>query len=126
DYGYTRADYYDPARTAGTLRCHYRHRAHDDPLILPGVQDITAWIDFDALAEAAEAAGFSVQEFATQARFLIGHALNEIFADARDTAPDEASRYRLAQEVKRLLLPSEMGECFRVMMLGRGSYARRS
>lgn len=117
DYGYAYGGYYDASRHAGTLRCHYRHRAHNDPLILPGLQDITAWVDFDALAHAAAEAGLRVAEHATQAQFLIANGLDEVFAQAYENAADEASRYALAQQVKRLTLPSEMGEKFRVMRL---------
>lgn len=119
DYGYAHGEYYHPARSGGTLRCHYRHRAHDDPLILPGLQDITAWVDFDALARAGDAAGLSVAAHATQAQFLIANGLDEVFAQAYAQAPDEAARYALAQQVKRLTLPGEMGEKFRVMVLQR-------
>ena len=119
DYGYAHGEYYHPARSGGTLRCHYRHRAHDDPLILPGLQDITAWVDFDALARAGEAAQLVVTEHATQAQFLIANGLDEVFAQAYSQAADEAERYALAQQVKRLTLPGEMGERFRVMRLVR-------
>jgi SAM-dependent MidA family methyltransferase len=119
DYGYSRADYYAPQRREGTLRCHYRHRAHDDPLILPGLQDITAWVDFDDLAETAAAQGFEITGAGSQAQFLIAHNLNEIFASAHAEAADESARYKLAQEVKRLTLPGQMGEAFRVLQLSR-------
>ena len=121
DYGHTRGDYYAPQRRSGTLRCHYRHRAHDDPLILTGLQDITAWVDFDALGEAGLACGLRMSAFLTHAEFLIAHGLDAVFAQAYEAAPDEATRYRLAQEVKRLTLPGEMGEAFRVMRLQRGN-----
>ncbi len=120
DYGYAQGDYYHPQRNAGTLRCHYRHRAHNDPLILTGVQDITAWVDFDALARAGAAAGLTIAAHGTQAEFLIAHGLEEVFAQAHAQAPDEGARYALAQQVKRLTLPGEMGERFRVMELQRG------
>lgn len=119
DYGYDRATYYAPARRDGTLRCHYRHRAHNAPLILPGLQDITAWVDFDALIEAGGACGFKTSAPVAQSRFLIEHGVEEVFAQAYSQAPDEAARYRLAQEVKRLTLPSEMGESFKVALLQR-------
>ena len=115
DYGYARDEYYAPERREGTLRCHYRHRAHDDPLLWPGLQDITAWVDFDALADAAATAGFERAGKTTQARFLIEHDLDAVFAHAYAQAPDEAAKYRLAQEVKRLTLPGEMGERFHVL-----------
>jgi SAM-dependent MidA family methyltransferase len=101
------------------LRCHYRHRAHGDPLLLPGVQDITASVDFDALARAGAAAGLALAAHSTQAEFLIAHDLDEVFAHAYAQARDEAARYALAQQVKRLTLPTEMGERFRVMELRR-------
>jgi SAM-dependent MidA family methyltransferase len=115
DYGYSREDYYSPHRGSGTLRCHWRHRAHDDPLILPGLQDITAHVDFAALVEAGAAAGFAATSPESQARFLIRNGLEEVFADAYANAADEAARYALAQQVKRLTLPGQMGEAFGVV-----------
>lgn len=115
DYGYARDEYYAPERREGTLRCHYRHRAHNDPLLWPGLQDITAWVDFDALADAAAAAGLERAGNTTQARFLVEHDLDAVFTEAYAQAPDEAAKYRLAQEVKRLTLPGEMGERFHVL-----------
>jgi SAM-dependent MidA family methyltransferase len=119
DYGYSAAEYYAPQRTQGTLLCHFRHRAHDNPLILAGLQDITAWVDFDALASAGAAANFEVYAHSRQADFLIENGLQEVFANAHEQAADEAERYRLAQEVKRLTLPGQMGDAFRVMGLVR-------
>jgi len=119
DYGCARASYYAPARRTGTLRCHYRHRAHNDPLILAGLQDITAWVDFDALLEAGESTEFATIANTPQSRFLIEHGLDEVFAHAHARAADETVRYRLAQEVKRLTLPGEMGDAFRVCALRR-------
>lgn len=119
DYGYSRAEYYAPQRANGTLRCHFRQRAHDDPLILPGLQDITAHVDFDALREAGAAAGFAVDATDSQAQFLIRNGLGEVFAEAYANAADEAARYALAQEVKRLTLPGQMGEAFRIMTFWR-------
>ena len=115
----THGEYTLPRNDTGTLRCHYRHRAHDDPLVLTGLQDITAWVDFDALADAARSAGFRVTEVMAQSQFLIENQLHEIFDDAYSAAPDEATRYRLSQEVKRLTLPSEMGETFKFAVLAR-------
>ena len=119
DYGHSRDDYYAPARNRGTLRCHYRHRAHDDPLILPGLQDITAWVDFDALGFAAASSSFSAISLHSQAQFLFANGLERFFAVAHARAGDEASRYRLAQEVKRLTLPGQMGDAFAVMTLAK-------
>ncbi|HEX7113052.1 MAG TPA: SAM-dependent methyltransferase [Mizugakiibacter sp.] len=120
DYGYPRREYYLPERSDGTLVAHYRHRAHGDPYHLPGLQDLTAFVDFTALAEAGNSAGFSVAAYLPQAQFLIASGLAEAFAAASEAAPDEAARYRLAQEVKRLTLPGEMGERFQVMLFARG------
>lgn len=117
DYGYARADYYAPQRSDGTLHCHFRHRAHADPLILPGLQDITAHVDFDALTEAGVAAGFEAAAPEAQAQFLIRHRLEMVFAEACANAADEAARYALAQQVKRLTLPEQMGEAFSVLEL---------
>jgi SAM-dependent MidA family methyltransferase len=115
DYGLPRAHYYHPQRAAGTLRCHYRHRAHEDWLWHPGLSDITAWVDFTRVAEAGAAAGLEVLGFATQAAFLLGTGIEARIAEARDLT----ERVRLAGEARRLLLPGEMGEACKVMALGR-------
>ncbi|RDI98611.1 class I SAM-dependent methyltransferase [Dyella solisilvae] len=120
DYGYVRREYYLPERTDGTLMAHYRHRAHNDPLHLPGLNDITASVDFTALAEAGNSAGFGVAGYMPQAQFLIGSGLQEAFGAAYEGAQDETVRYRLAQEVKRLTLPDQMGERFQAMLFARG------
>ncbi|MGH8090838.1 MAG: class I SAM-dependent methyltransferase [Rudaea sp.] len=125
DYGYSRADYYSPQRNGGTLRCHWRHRAHDDPLILPGLQDITAHVDFDALSEAGIAAGFKMAASESQAQFLIRNGLEEVFAEAYANAPDEAARYALAQQVKHLTLPGQMGEAFGVVNFSKKTGSRK-
>jgi len=119
DYGYVRREFYLPERRDGTLLCHYRHRAHDDPLILPGLQDITASIDFTALAEAGIGAGFEPVSYAFQSEFLIASGLDTAFAEAYQRTGDEAARYALAQQVKRLTLPGEMGERFQAMLFAR-------
>lgn len=115
DYGLPRAHYYHPQRTRGTLRCHFKQRAHDDPCINLGVQDITAWVDFTAVAEAAIACGLEVSGFTTQAAFLLAMGIEELIAGA--ASPVEHAR--LAGEARRLLLPGEMGEAFKVMALTR-------
>ncbi len=115
DYGMSRREYYHPQRVQGTLTCHYRHRAHDDPFRTPGLQDITAWVDFTAVAEAAEAGGLAVAGYATQGHFLIDAGLDQELAGASST-----QALRLAQQAKTLLLPGEMGERFKVMALSRG------
>lgn len=120
DYGYVRREYYLPERNDGTLRAFYRHRAHNDPLYLPGLNDLTASVDFTALAEAGNGAGFGVAGYMPQAQFLIGSGLQDIFGAAYEGADDEAVRYGLAQQVKKLTLPDQMGERFQVMLFARG------
>ncbi|KRA53962.1 hypothetical protein ASD77_04815 [Pseudoxanthomonas sp. Root65] len=114
DYGYTRREYYQPDRDTGTLRAYYRHRVHNDPYLWPGLQDITASVDFTALAEAGTQAGFDLAGYTTQANFLLGNGLQERLNEA-ETRADETTLLRLRNEAKRLTLPSEMGERFQVM-----------
>lgn len=118
DYGYPRAEYYHPQRHMGTLVCHYRHRAHDDPLILPGLQDLTAFVDFSAVADAGLAAHLELLGFAPQGQFLLGAGLLELVQTAL-VEPGSRESLLLAQQVKTLTLPGEMGERFKVMALGR-------
>jgi SAM-dependent MidA family methyltransferase len=116
DYGLARHEYYHPQRTEGTLRCHFRHRAHDDVLRYPGLQDISAWVDFTAVAEAACDAGLKVHGYCTQAAFLLACGLE---ADL-GAAGGVLERARLAAQARQLLLPGEMGEIFKAMALTRG------
>ena len=121
DYGLPRAQLYHPQRTDGTLRCHFRHRAHDDPFLHVGLQDITAWVDFTRVAEAGHSACLDVLGFATQAAFLIGSGMESLLSTEMQIAGDDLRRQsRLAGEARRLLLPGEMGEIFKVIGLGRG------
>lgn len=125
DYGYPRREYYLPERSDGTLVCHYRHRGHGDPFFLPGLQDITAFVDFTALAEAGVNAGFDFAGYCPQSAFLIGNGLaGEL--QLIDSIGDEAERYRRHQEVKKLTLPGEMGERFQLMGFQRGADLRGS
>ena len=118
DYGFPRAEYYHPQRRGGTLMCHYRHRAHGDPFFLPGLQDITAHVDFTAMAEAAQGAGADVLGYATQAQFLINCGLTEVMGRV---SADDARRYApLAGAANKLTSPAEMGELFKVLAFGRG------
>lgn len=118
DYGYPRREFYHPERRDGTLMCHYRHRAHADPLALPGLQDITAHVDFTAVARAGTAAGLRLAGYTTQAHFLLGTGLERILA-ASD--PDDVRAHlALTHQVKLLTLPGEMGERFKVIGLTRG------
>lgn len=115
DYGLPRAHYYHPQRTDGTLRCHFKQRAHDNPFINVGVQDITAWVDFTRVAEAADAAALDVRGFATQAAFLLGLGIEGMVTDVR-----------LASEARQLLMPGEMGEAFKALALTRNFDANLS
>lgn len=118
DYGYPRREYYHPQRQDGTLQCHYRQRVHNDPLVLVGLQDITAFVDFTAVAEAADAAGLEVGGFTSQAQFLIGAGLTELLAESDPS--DLRAHLERMREAKILMLPGEMGERFKVMGLMRG------
>lgn len=120
DYGFARREFYQADRSDGTLMAHYRHRALADPLFLPGLCDLTASVDFTALAEAGCDAGFDLLGYLPQSQWLIGASLPQAFEAAYAQAPDEAARYRLAQEVKRLTLPDQMGERFQAMLFARG------
>ncbi len=115
DYGLPRSHYSHPQRTDGTLRCYYKQRAHENPFINIAVQDITAWVDFTRVAEAAVEASLDVAGFATQAAFLLATGIEAMTAGATGVA----DRARLAGEARRLLLPGEMGESFKVMALSR-------
>lgn len=118
DYGFGRAEYYHPQRSAGTLMCHRRQRAHSDPFHLPGLNDITAHVDFTAMAEAAVDAGAELLGYTTQARFLVNCGITGLL-EAAD--PARAAGYLpLAAQAQRLLSPAEMGELFKVLALGRG------
>ncbi|MBV6687775.1 class I SAM-dependent methyltransferase [Xanthomonas perforans] len=118
DYGYPRGEFYRAQREDGTLRAFYRHRMHEDLYRWPGLQDLTASVDFTALAEAGTGAGFELAGYCTQASFLLGNGLDALLAQA-DTRTDEVGRMRLREQIKRLTLPSEMGERFQVMGFSR-------
>ncbi len=114
DYGYTRQEYYQPARNMGTLRCHYQHLAHSNPFFYPGIQDITAHIDFTAVAEAGFDAGFKIAGFTTQAHFLMGSGLLEMSVNPEANI---TTQIKVAQQIKTLTMPNEMGETFKVIAL---------
>jgi SAM-dependent MidA family methyltransferase len=116
DYGLVRREYYHPQRSSGTLICHYRHRAHADPFLFPGLQDISAWVDFSACADAARAAGLDVAGFTTQAQFLLA-----TLAAEPPPADAGAASLRERSALKTLLLPGEMGERFKVLLLRKGT-----
>ena len=119
DYGYPRREYYAPQRSDGTLRAFRRHHLVEDVFAYPGLQDITASVDFTALAEAGTGAGFDFTGYCNQASFLLGNGLEQRLAEAEAKARDEAGHHRLRQEAKRLTLPSEMGERFQAMGFAR-------
>lgn len=117
DYGYTRREYYHEEHAGGTLMCHYRQRAHDDYLLWPGLQDLTAHVDFTAVAEAATEAGLDVAGYTTQAYFLLDSGIDELLQQDDVGSVDYLKQ---AQQAKTLLLPGEMGERFKCMALTRG------
>ena len=117
DYGYGRAEYYHPQRSSGTLRCFHRHQAHDDPFILPGLQDISVHVDFTAIAESAVAAGLDVAGYTTQAEFLLATGLLEA---CRGVDPASRHHAELTAQIKRLTLPGQMGEAVKVLAAARG------
>lgn len=116
DYGFTQHEYYHPQRSKGTLMCHIQHRAHDDPFFAPGLQDITAHVDFSAIAASAHSAGLDVLGYTSQARFLLNAGLHEELLQN----PDLQSVQHL-RRVEKLLSEAEMGELFKVLALGKGT-----
>ncbi|HWH46977.1 MAG TPA: SAM-dependent methyltransferase [Burkholderiales bacterium] len=118
DYGFGRREYYHPQRDSGTLMCHYRHRAHDEPFLFPGLQDITAHVDFTAVAEAGMDAGLDLIGYTTQAQFLLNGGIADRLA--RTPAAQAAEYLPVAAGVQKLVSPAEMGELFKVIALGRG------
>jgi SAM-dependent MidA family methyltransferase len=118
DYGFPAREYYHPQRAMGTIMCHSRHRAHGDPFRRPGEEDITAHVDFSALAQAAREAGLEVLGYATQAQFLVNCGITDVLAQAN---VESALHYApIAAEAQQLLSPAEMGELFKVLAVGRG------
>ena len=118
DYGFPAHEYYLDQREGGTLMCHYRHHAHPDPFYLPGLQDITAHVDFTAMALAAQDAGLDVLGYMSQAGFLLASGIGELLL-AQD--PNDHARYLpQANAVHKLLSPAEMGELFKVLVVGQG------
>lgn len=117
DYGYPRKEYYFDERNKGTLICHYQHLVNEAPLYYTGLQDITASVDFTAVAEAADEAGLKVAGFTSQASFLSNSGLENFFVTALDKTPDD--QYKLAQQVRTLSLPAEMGERFKFIALSK-------
>lgn len=119
DYGHSQHEYYHAQRQQGTLMCHYRHRAHDDPFVYPGLQDITAHVDFTAMADAALDAGLKVRGYTAQALFLMDTGLNQLAESLN--SDDAEQQLTLATEIRRLTLPQEMGETFKVILFSKNA-----
>ncbi len=117
DYGYARSEYFHPQHSEGTLMCHFRQHAHGDALFYPGLQDITAHVDFTAVAEAADGTGLSVAGYTNQASFLLACGIEKLLQSS--AADQNVEWFQQAEGLKRLVLPSEMGERFKVMALTR-------
>ena len=120
DYGYPQREYYLPERSSGTFACHFRHHLHDDPYHYPGLQDLTAHVDFTRVADAAVDAGLELLGYTSQASLLLSLGLLELVESASGRAGGERQRVELAQSVKTLTLPSEMGERFQAIAFGKG------
>lgn len=120
DYGFARSEYYLPQRNDGTLRAFHRHTVSGNVFANPGLQDLTASVDFTALAEAGTGAGFEFSGYCSQAAFLIGNKLDERLAAHEAGLDDEAALYALRQQAKQLTLPAAMGEGFQAMGFARG------
>ena len=121
DYGFGESEYYHPQRHMGTLRAHYRHHALDDPFYLPGLCDLTAHVDFSAVARAGDAAGLSLAGYASQANFLINAGLTDLLMQI---SPADAAVYLpQANAVQRLVSPAEMGDLFKVIAFTQGNVA---
>lgn len=117
DYGFPASEFYHPQRADGTLMCHYRHRAHADPFLWPGLTDITAHVDFTAIAMAGVRAGLHVAGYTAQAPFLVGCGIVDALAGVG--APESMAYIKAASAVQKLLSPAEMGELFKVLALAR-------
>lgn len=117
DYGFPKREYYHPQRSQGTLMCHYRHYAHGDPFLYPGLQDITAHVDFSNVAQTAQANGSMLKGYCGQAQFLINCGITEILGR---TSPHNIAAYApLASQAQKLLSPAEMGELFKVIAVAK-------
>ena len=118
DYGVGRHEYYAEDRDDGWLRCHFRHRVHSDPLILVGIQDLTTWVDFSLIADAAATEGLAIEGYVSQAHFLLGGGLEEEMQQFANLSP--GSQLELSNQIKMLTLPGEMGENIKCLGLSRG------
>ncbi|MDD5295775.1 MAG: SAM-dependent methyltransferase [Rhodocyclaceae bacterium] len=121
DYGFPQREFYHPQRNQGTLMCHYRHHAHGEPFHRPGLTDITAHVDFTAVVEAGVNAGLELLGYAGQGQFLLNCGLTQVLEHHTPAEGTAGADYlRLASGAQKLISPSEMGELFKVMVLGRG------
>lgn len=119
DYGFPAHEYFHPQRGAGTVMCHYRHQAHTDPLLYPGLQDITAHVDFSAMAQAGLDAGADILGYMSQGRFLINCGIADLLA--KQASPEKPAQYLpKANAMQKLLSEAEMGELFKVIGFSRG------
>lgn len=117
DYGFPRHEYYHPQRASGTVMCHHRHQAHADPFARPGDEDITAHVDFTALAEAAHDGGAEILGYTSQAQFLVNCGITDVLGEAN---AENALHYApIAAQAQKLLSPAEMGELFKVLAVGK-------
>jgi len=117
DYGFPRSEYYHPQRSEGSLMCHYRHYAHGDPFLYPGLQDITAHVDFTVIAQAGVESGMELLGYVGQAQFLINCGITQVLT--RVSPADVSAYIPLASQAQKLLSPAEMGELFKVIALGK-------
>ena len=115
DYGCSRGEYYSADRSTGTLVCHYQNTAHYDPLFLPGVQDLSAWVDFSLVADVGLKHGFKVESYTSHRDFLLSAGILKLV----DQISDQNKRFKINQAVKQLLLPSQMGDTFKFMLLSK-------
>jgi SAM-dependent MidA family methyltransferase len=117
DYGFGAREYYHPQRAQGTLMCHYRHHAHDEPFYLPGLQDITSHVNFTDIAECGIDAGLELLGYTNQAFFLINNKITDIL---KISSPENLHEYQpLSAQLQKLTSPAEMGELFKVIALGK-------
>ena len=119
DYGYNRFDYYSRRHSAGTIQCYYKHMVHDDPLIYTGIQDITAHVDFTDIAMAADDIGFVIEGYTTQGQFLLANGISEIYESYFANQDDQALKIKQVQGLKKLVMPEEMGDMFKVLCISK-------
>ena len=122
DYGCSREEYYSADRSTGTLVCHYQNRAHYDPLFLPGVQDLSAWVDFSLVADVGLEHGFKIDSYTSHRDFLLSAGILELV----DQISDQNKRFKTNQAVKQLLLPDQMGDTFKFMLLSKDCMIKES